>query len=42
MDTFEEEAEIDLDTVKQEIATLESKLATVRGKMAGHLKDLGL
>jgi type I restriction enzyme M protein len=42
VDTFEEEAEIDLDAVKQEIATLESQLATVRGKIAGHLKDLGL
>ena len=42
VDTFEEESEIDLDAVKQEIATLESQLATVRGKMAGHLKDLGL
>jgi len=42
VDTFEEESEIDLDAVKQEISTLESKLATVRSKMAGHLKDLGL
>ncbi len=42
VDTFEEEAEIDLDSVKQEIATLESKLATVRSKMADHLKELGL
>ncbi len=40
--TFEEEAEIDLDAVKREIATLESQLATVRGKMAHHLKELGL
>jgi type I restriction enzyme M protein len=42
VDTFEEEAEIDLDSVKQEIATLESQLATVREKMKSHLIDLGL
>jgi type I restriction enzyme M protein len=42
VDTFEEEAEIDLGAVKKEIATLESQLAAVRAKMAGHLKALGL
>jgi type I restriction enzyme M protein len=42
VDTFEEEAEIDLAAVKQEIASLESKLATVRTKMANHIKELGL
>jgi type I restriction enzyme M protein len=42
VDTFEEEAEIDLDSVKKEITTLESQLAAVRKKMASHLKNLGL
>jgi type I restriction enzyme M protein len=42
VDTFEEEAEIDLNAVKQEIATLESQLSTVRAKMADHLKELGM
>jgi type I restriction enzyme M protein len=42
VDTFEEEAEIDLAAVKQEIASLESQLATVRTKMANHIKELGL
>jgi type I restriction enzyme M protein len=42
VDTFEEEAEIDLDAVKAEIETLESQLVTVRKKMNGHLKELGL
>lgn len=34
--TFEEEAEIDLGAVKQEIASLESQLATARAKMKSH------
>lgn len=42
VDTFEEEAEIDLDAVKAEIETLESQLASVRKKMSGYLKELGL
>jgi len=42
VDTFEEEAEIDLGAVKQEIASLETQLATVRAKMADHLEELGL
>lgn len=42
VDTFEEEAEIDLDKVKAEIAGLESELAAVRRKMDGYLKELGL
>ncbi len=42
VDTFEEEAEIDLDAVKVEIATLEGQLATVRAKMHAHLEELGL
>jgi type I restriction enzyme M protein len=42
VDTFEEEAEIDLDQVKEEIARIESELTTVRAKMSGNLKELGL
>jgi type I restriction enzyme M protein len=42
VDTFEEEAEIDLDAVKADITRLESELATVRGKMDGYLKELSL
>jgi len=42
VDTFEEEAEIDLGAVKKEIAGLETELAAVRKKMDGYLKELGL
>jgi len=42
VDTFEEEAEIDLDAVKAEITRLEGELAAVRAKMGGYLKELGL
>lgn len=42
VDTFEEEKEIDLGAVKIEIARLEGELATVRQKMDGYLKELGL
>ncbi|MBX3737398.1 MAG: type I restriction-modification system subunit M [Candidatus Didemnitutus sp.] len=42
VDTFEEEAEIDLAAVKQEIATLEHDLDAVRRKMDSYLKELGL
>ncbi|HEY5892681.1 MAG TPA: type I restriction-modification system subunit M [Chthoniobacterales bacterium] len=42
VDTFEEEAEIDLDAVKREIATLEAELVKVRTKMQAHLKELGI
>jgi type I restriction enzyme M protein len=42
VDTFEEEAEIDLGAVKKEIAGLEKELTAVRAKMDGYLKELGL
>jgi len=42
VDTFEEEAVIDLKAVKKEIAQLEGELVTVRQKMDGYLKELGL
>ncbi len=40
VDTFEEEAEIDIEAVQQEIDTLEGELAEVRGKMAKLLKEV--
>ena len=40
VDTFEEEAEIDIEAVQQEIDTLEGELAEVRGKMANLIKEL--
>lgn len=42
VDTFEEEAEIDLVAVKAEITQLEGELVTVRQKMDSYLKELGL
>lgn len=42
VDTFEEEAEIDLEAVKAEIGRLEAELAGVRAKMQGYLEELGL
>jgi len=42
VDTFEEEAEVNLDEVKVEITRLESELATVRAKMQAYLKELGV
>lgn len=42
VDTFEEEAEIDLVAVKKEIAGLEKELAAVRAKMDSYLKELDL
>ncbi|MCK9301718.1 MAG: type I restriction-modification system subunit M [Bacteroidales bacterium] len=41
VDTYEEEAEIDIPTVQKEIDTLEQQLAEVQGKMQGYLKELG-
>lgn len=42
VDTFEEEAEIDIVAVQQEIDVLENELVEVRAKMAELLKDLGV
>jgi len=42
VDTFEEEADIDLDKVKAEITSLESQLADVRAKMQAYLEELGV
>lgn len=40
VDTFEEEEEIDIDTVQKEIDALEKELAEVRAKMAEKLKEI--
>lgn len=40
VDTFEEEAEIDIDAVQEEIEQLESELVVVRAKMAAMLKEI--
>lgn len=42
VDTFEEEAEIDMDAVKADITRLESELAAVRVKMQAYLEEMGL
>lgn len=42
VDTFEEEAEIDLSAVKAEIEKIETELATVQKQMDAYLKELGL
>jgi type I restriction enzyme M protein len=41
VDTFEEEAHIDLETVKAEIARVEANLATTRAQLAAALAELG-
>lgn len=42
VDTFEEEAEIDLKSVKKEIVTPEKELTAGRAKMDGYIKELGV
>lgn len=42
VDTFEEEAEVDLPAVKSDIAKLESELSDVQKQMDAYLKELGL
>lgn len=41
VDTFEEEAEIDIPAVQKEIDALEAELAEVQAKMRDYLKELG-
>ena len=41
VDTYEEEAEIDITAVQKEIDQLETELAEVQGKMKEYLKELG-
>ena len=42
VDTFEEEAPVDLDAVKRDIARIESELASTRAKLAEALGALGV
>ncbi|MCP4397560.1 MAG: N-6 DNA methylase, partial [bacterium] len=42
VDTFEEEAPVDMDAVKQNIYRVESELTQVKEKMSGFLEALGL
>ena len=42
VDTFEEEAPVDLDAVQAELAQVETELAAAQEKMAAYLKELGL
>ena len=42
VDTYEEEAEIDIQAVQQEIDALETELAEVQTKMKEYLKELGM
>ncbi len=42
VDTFEEEAEIDLQAVQGVIDTLEQTLTETKGKLQGYLDELGL
>ena len=42
VDTYEEEAEIDIQAVQQEIDVLETELAEVQTKMKEYLKELGM
>ena len=42
VDTYEEEAEIDIQAVQQEIDALETELAEVQSKMKEYLKELGM
>ena len=41
VDTFEEEAEIDLDAVRTERLELKAELESLETEMAGFLKELG-
>ncbi|MCP4405484.1 MAG: N-6 DNA methylase [bacterium] len=42
VDTFEEEAPVNMDAVKENIYRVESELAQVKEKMGDYLKELGL
>ena len=42
VDTFEEEAEIDIQATQKEIENLEKQLADVQSKMKGYLQELGI
>lgn len=42
VDTFEEEAEVDIAKVQEQIGTLEKELAAVQGEMKKYLEELGV
>lgn len=42
VDTFEEEAEVDIVAVKQDIEKLEEELKSVQEELSGYLKELGI
>jgi type I restriction enzyme M protein len=42
VDTFEEEAPVDLDAVQEELKQVETELAAAQEKMAAYLSELGL
>ena len=42
MDTFEEEELIDIDEVKQNIASIEAELAEVQAQMKKYMEELGI
>lgn len=42
MDTFEEEAPVDIQAVKKNIADIEAELAQVQEQMKKYLDELGL
>ncbi|MBP0976240.1 MAG: type I restriction-modification system subunit M [Oscillospiraceae bacterium] len=42
VDTFEEEAPVDLDAVQAELAQVEAELAAAQEKMAAYLRELGI
>lgn len=42
VDMFEAAEEVDIATVQKEIDAMETELAELRGKMRGHLKELGI
>ena len=42
VDTFEEEELVDIDEVKQNIASIEAELAQVQAQMKRYLEELGL
>jgi type I restriction enzyme M protein len=42
VDTFEEEELIDIDEVKQNIASIEAELAEVQAQMKKYMEELGI
>ncbi|MBU3014633.1 type I restriction-modification system subunit M [Poseidonibacter lekithochrous] len=42
VDTFEEEAEVDIESTKQNIKNIENELVDIKSKMSGYLNELGL